>query len=92
MVLLGGMVMVFGVAFLLLGLVGAVVDVYARIEILMAPPTERPASNGKGAEETVDAVARLIEALTDAPQWLGLSVVGIALVWLGQRIRQGRSV
>jgi hypothetical protein len=90
MVLLGGMVMVFGVAFLLLGLVGAVVDVYARIEILMAPATERP--NSDGAEETVDAVARLIEALTDAPQWLGLSVVGIALVWLGQRIRQGRSV
>jgi len=62
-----------GVCFLLLGLVGAVLQ-------LLPGPKSRT-----GATGFVKAVTELIRVLSKAPMWLSLTTVGVILVVIGSR-------
>ena len=77
--LLGWTLTLLGVLFLLLGFVGAALDVF----------------RGRGAERIAppagffEALAAFLKALATAPRWLALVGVGVALVFFGQRLAAG---
>jgi len=73
--LLGWILTIVGLLFVLLGFVGAVRDILLK-----------PGAKQANWTEWIQAITELIKALTAAPQWLALVVVGVGLVYWGQRL------
>jgi uncharacterized membrane protein len=73
--LLGWILTVVGLLFILLGFVGAVRDIFLK-----------PKAQQANWMDWIQAITELIKALTAAPQWLALVVVGVGLVYWGQHL------
>jgi hypothetical protein len=75
---LGIVIMVLGVLLILIGVIGAALKVFAQ--------------KGQGvaaADSFWKLVPEIIGALTKAPSWLAMILVGVFLVWCGQRLISG---
>jgi hypothetical protein len=80
MVVVGYVLIAFGVVFIALGTVGAAAAVFAKKGFAVGAPT---------IAEIIKLIPDLIKALTKAPQWLAMTFVGILLLLLGLWIVQG---
>ncbi len=102
--MIGILITTVGILLLVLGLVGASIEVYGRLlsatiqqqvsgAIQQLPAILRPEESA-GAEETgppfnsTDILGSLVENLISTPLWLVLAVVGIVLIYLGLYLAQ----
>ncbi len=102
-VLIGILITTVGISLLTLGLVGASIQVYSQLLSAMVqqqvfglteqlPEILRPegsdAAGGTDPSGSTQILLSLIENLINSPLWLIISVVGIALIYLGLYITQ----
>ena len=102
--LIGILITTIGISLLTLGLVGASLQVYSQLlsamvqqqisglteqlpEILQ-PEGASPASGAEPASGSMQILGSLIETLLNSPLWLIISVVGVALIYLGLYVTQ----
>lgn len=81
---LGWFLTIVGALFVLLGLIGA-----ARETFTIPPPT---LTFWAGIPDLLKGFAEVIKAIATAPRWLGLTVVGVFLIYAGQRLVAGLSI
>jgi uncharacterized membrane protein len=103
-VLIGILITTIGISLLTLGLVGASIEVYSQLLSAMVqqqisgltqqlpsflqPEGSAPAGGTEPASGSTQILGSLIENLLNSPLWLIISVVGIALIYLGLYITQ----
>jgi hypothetical protein len=74
MVVVGFLLIVFGVIFIALGAVGAAATVFAKKGFALASPT---------IVQILKLIPDLINALRQAPQWMAMTFTGITLLLIG---------
>lgn len=72
--IIGYVVQSLGIIFLVLGIVSAVITLL---------PQGGRGVGGSGLTDLIKALTAFVEALTVAPPWIALSVLGIVLILLG---------
>jgi uncharacterized membrane protein len=103
-VLVGIVITTIGISLLTLGLVGASIEVYSQLLSAMVQqqvsglteqlpeilrPEGAPAAEEAGSPfDSRNVLLSLIENLINSPLWLIVSVIGIALIYLGLYITQ----
>lgn len=83
---LGWFLILVGALFILIGVAGAARSAFPR------PPAASGAEEASAVAELVAAVTALVKAILGAPQWLLFTLVGIALIYAGQRVLAGQPV
>lgn len=83
---LGWFLIVVGALFILIGVAGAARAAFSR----KAGPAG--AEDAGGIAELIKAVTDLLKAILGGPQWLLFTLVGIALIYAGQRVLAGQPV
>ena len=83
MVVLGWILIIVGLIALLAGVVGGIMTMFQKIQ--------KDASRGDAGIESLpvkwmEALIKFIEALTNAPMWLALCIIGILLIGWGSTI------
>lgn len=102
--LIGILITTIGISLLTVGLVGASIEVYRQILSAMVQqqvsaltqqlpaiirPEAAPAAEQAGSPlDSTNVLGSLIENLINTPLWLVISVVGIALIYLGLYVTQ----
>ena len=75
-----------GALFILIGVAGAARAAFSRSRAAAG------AEDASGVTELIKAVTDLLKAILDGPQWLLFTLVGIALIYAGQRVLAGQPV
>ena len=83
---LGWFLIVVGALFILIGVAGAARSAFSRSR------GSAGADEASGIAELIKAVTALLKAIFGGPQWLLFSLVGIALIYAGQRVLAGEPV
>ena len=102
--LIGILITTVGITLLTLGLVGASIEVYSQLLSTMVQqqvnglteqlpeilgPEEAPTAENAGPSlDSTNTLGSLIENLMNTPLWLLISVVGVALIYLGLYVTQ----
>ncbi len=102
--LIGILITTMGISLLTLGLVGASIEVYRQLLSSMVqqqisglteqlpsflqPEGSAPAGGAEPASGSAQILGSLIKNLINTPLWLAISVVGIALIYLGLYMTQ----
>jgi hypothetical protein len=93
-----------GILLLVLGLVGASIEVYVQVlsamvqqqlsaireqlPAILRPEEGTPAAESEPPTDSTDILGGLIETVIATPLWLTLTVVGVVLIYLGLFITQ----
>lgn len=85
-IVLGWFLIVVGALFILIGVAGAARAAFARFR------SAAGAEDAGGISELIKAVTALLKALFGGPQWFLFTLVGIALIYAGQRVLAGQPV
>ena len=104
----GILITTLGILFLVLGLVGASIEVYAQVlsailqqqvsaitqqvPSILQPEGATPTGEAGAPFDSTDILRRLIENLINTPLWLTLAVVGIVLIYFGLYITQRQTL
>ena len=101
--MIGILVTTVGISLLTLGLVGASIEVYRQLLTAIVErqvsavtqglpsflrPEDSAAEEAEPASGSAQILASLIENLVNSPVWLPVSIVGIALIYLGLYLTQ----
>jgi uncharacterized membrane protein len=83
---LGWFLIVVGALFILIGVAGAARAAFSRSRGAAG------AEDAGGVAELIKAVTDLLKALFGGPQWFLFTLVGIALIFAGQRVLAGQPI
>ena len=102
--LIGILITTVGISLLTLGLVGASIEVYSQLlsamvqqqvsglteqlPSILQPEGADAAGGAEPASDSTQILLSLIENLINSPLWLVISVLGIALIYLGLYVTQ----
>ncbi|MGB6364247.1 MAG: hypothetical protein WBG64_16395 [Thermoanaerobaculia bacterium] len=84
--LLGWFLIVVGPLFILIGVAGAARAAFSRSR------GSAGADEASGVAELIKAVTALLKAILAGPQWLLFTLVGIGLIYAGQRVLAGEPI
>ncbi len=104
--MIGAGITTIGILFLVLGLIGASIEVYVqvlsaivqqqlsaireRLPAILQPEEESPVGKSGPPFDSIDILTSLIETVIATPLWLALTVGGVMLIYLGLFISQQR--
>ncbi len=104
MCVIGILITTIGISLLTLGLVGASIEVYGQLlsamvqqqvsglteqlPSILQPEGASPAEGAEPASGSMQILLSLIENIVNTPLWLVISLVGIALIYLGLYVTQ----
>ncbi len=102
--MVGAGITTIGILLLVLGLVGASIEVYVQVlsaivqqqlsaireqlPAILRPEVVTPAGESEPPSDSTDILGILIETVISTPIWLTLTVVGVVLIYLGLLVAQ----
>ncbi len=102
--MVGAGITTIGILLLVLGLVGASIEVYVQVlsaivqqqlaaireqlPAILRPEEDTPAGESEPPSDSTDILGSLIETVIATPLWLTLTVVGVVLIYLGLFVTQ----